>query len=661
MYPSCGNYGGDPVELAASEAAERLRETHRLLAIAENLAHLGHWRIDPNQTVIERSPQASAIIGVDANAPLTIAAALARIEPADRFCLMRHMAAAIRGGSEFECRAGLCGRDGRLQSILIRAQTVTRSDGSRMAIVGFIRDISEQVASEAKLIAARDEARAATLAKSEFLATMSHEIRTPMTGVMGMIDLIATADDDRERAQYLAAMRHSAQMLMTVLDSILDFSKVEAGQIEIQCKRFDFVELARQTVLLFGNAGSAKGISIELEADPGLSPAVRGDPVRLQQVMSNFISNAIKFTSRGRIVLSLAARPSRKDHQRWRVAVRDTGDGISKTQLKRLFEPFVQVGDRLAGGTGLGLAISRRLVEAMGGKTSVRSKPGCGSTFAFEVELPVELASKVASPAPAEASQASPARSLNVLIAEDNPINQMLIVAMVRRLGHQATAVGNGRLAVEGALAFAYDCILMDMQMPEMDGVQATRAIRANGSANAAVPIIALTADAAPERRRFYDNIGLSDFMTKPVDSDQLRQTLWAIAAAPRAPGPLAGPAHVIDPCQPEEVRQSVGNDKLHDLLEMVQEELVQRPPRMRLIAKREDFVALRNEAHGLKGAVASLGLVGVALAARAVELAGPGAELEHALDRLDSEAILARTAIAPLLCTVRPAAVGRR
>jgi CheY-like chemotaxis protein/HPt (histidine-containing phosphotransfer) domain-containing protein len=297
----------------------------------------------------------------------------------------------------------------------------------------------------------------------------------------------------------------------------------------------------------------------------------------------------------------------------------------------------------------------------MGGKTSVRSKPGRGSTFAFEVELPVEMASTMASPAPVKASQASPARSLNVLVAEDNPINQMLIVAMVRRLGHQATAVGNGRLAVEAALAVPYDCILMDMQMPEMDGVQATRAIRANGSANAVVPIIALTADAAPERRRFYDNVGLSDFMTKPIDSDQLRQSLLSIAAAPRAPGPLAGPAHVIDPCQLDEIRRSVGNDKLHDLLEMVQEELVQRPPRMRLIAEREDFVALRDEAHGLKGAVASLGLVGVALAARAVELAGPGAELEHALDRLDGEAILARTAIAPLLCTVRPAAVGRR
>jgi signal transduction histidine kinase/CheY-like chemotaxis protein/HPt (histidine-containing phosphotransfer) domain-containing protein len=653
-------YCGDPAELASSDADERLRETNRLLAIAESLAHLGHWRMDLNGQTIARSPQASAIMGVDASEPLTIAAAFARVEPADRFCLLRHMVHAIRRSSEFECRAGLCDRDGRQQSILIRAQTVTRSDGSRLAI-GVIRDISEQVASEAKLIAARDEARAATLAKSEFLATMSHEIRTPMTGVMGMIDLIATADDDQERAHYLAAMRHSAQMLMTVLDSILDFSKVEAGQIEIQCKRFDFVELARQTVLLFGNAGSAKGIAIELEADPGLSPAVRGDPVRLQQVMSNFISNAIKFTSRGRIVLSLAAGPGRKDHQRWRVAVRDTGDGISKPQLKRLFEPFVQVGDRLAGGTGLGLAISRRLVEAMGGKTSVRSKPGRGSTFAFEVELPVEMASTMASPAPVKASQASPARSLNVLVAEDNPINQMLIVAMVRRLGHQATAVGNGRLAVEAALAVPYDCILMDMQMPEMDGVQATRAIRANGSANAVVPIIALTADAAPERRRFYDNVGLSDFMTKPIDSDQLRQSLLSIAAAPRAPGPLAGPAHVIDPCQLDEIRRSVGNDKLHDLLEMVQEELVQRPPRMRLIAEREDFVALRDEAHGLKGAVASLGLVGVALAARAVELAGPGAELEHALDRLDGEAILARTAIAPLLCTVRPAAVGRR
>ena len=658
MNPSCGDCGAEPA-LAASEAAERLRETHRLLAIAENLAHLGHWRIDSTEKVIERSPQASAIMGVDADVPLTIAAALKRIEAADRFCLMRHMANAIRGDSEVECRAGFCGSDGRRRSILIRAQTVTRSDGSGMAIVGVIRDISEQVASEARLIAARDADRAATQAKSEFLATMSHEIRTPMTGVMGMIDLIATADDDQERAQYLAAMRHSAQMLMTVLDSILNFSKVEAGQIEIQCKRFDFVELARQTILLFGNAGSAKGVSIELEAKPGLSPAVRGDPVRLQQVMSNFIGNAIKFTSRGRIVLSLRARPGRKNHQRWRVAVRDTGGGISEPQLKRLFEPFVQVGDRLAGGTGLGLAISRRLVEAMGGKTSVRSTPGRGSTFAFELELPVELASKIPPAVAADAAQAPAARSLKILIAEDNPINQMLIVAMVRRLGHEAMAVGNGRLAVEGALAARYDCILMDMQMPEMDGVQATRAIRASGGGNALIPIIALTADATPERRRFYDNIGLSDFMTKPVDSELLGQTLRAIAAAPRTQGPLVGPANVIDQFQVDEIRDSVGEDKLRDLLEIVQQELTTRPGQIRLIARAEDFAAMRGEAHSLKGAAGSLGLVGVALAAWAVELAVPGAELEHALNRLDGEAILAGTALAPLLCELLAGAVS--
>jgi len=651
MCLSGGEYCGDTAEQVAFQTAERLRETNRLLAIAEGLADFGQWRLEPDDELIERSPHASAILGMGIAEPLSPAQAFARIEPADRFGLLRRMVRALRGEPEVEYRARLIQRAGDECTILIRAHAVARDDGSDNILFGVIRDISREVESEAKLIAARDEAEAATLAKSEFLATMSHEIRTPMTGVLGMIDLIATANDEAERTQYLAAMRHSAQMLMSVLDSILDFSKAEAGRIAVADKCFNLVKLARQTVLLFGNAGSAKGISLEFESSHGTSPVVRGDPVRIQQVMSNFISNAIKFTKDGRVVVSVRARPGRKGHQRWRVAVRDTGEGISPPQLERLFVPFVQVGDPLTGGTGLGLAISQRLVEAMGGKTKVRSKPGCGSTFSFELDLPIGRASK-ASPARVVDSSSMPAeRVLDVLIAEDHPINQMLIVAVVRRLGHRATVVGNGKRAAECALAMPYDCILMDMQMPVMDGVQATRAIRESGGANASVPIIALTADAAPERREFYANIGLSDFMTKPIDVDRMRHLLWTIAATPRAWRPPSPKPPTIDQRQLNDIRDSIGPVKLVRLLELAQSELADRPGLIREIAERQDFKRLRSEAHSFNGAVASFGLVSVALAARAVELAAPGAELELALGRLDGEAVRARIALAPLIC----------
>jgi signal transduction histidine kinase/CheY-like chemotaxis protein/HPt (histidine-containing phosphotransfer) domain-containing protein len=637
-----------------------LLEANRLLGLAEELASLGSWHIDPDSLLVERSAQASVILSVAGDQPLSIAMIIERIAPEHRFGFLRGMVRAFRAQAGKMCRIRFTTTQGIVRTLVVNAQ---RDDdaGRKPRLFGIVQDISKQDEVERSLIAARDVADAATRAKSDFLAAMSHEIRTPMTGILGMLDLLAEVESPEERDQYLAAMRQSAHTLMAVLDGVLDFSKIEAGRIALNCREFDLPNLVRQTVLVFQSAASQKGVSLDLEIDPGASPLVVGDPLRIQQVLGNFISNAAKFTDSGRIEVSLRARPGRSGSQRWTFAVSDTGVGIDSTEVERLFEPFVQVGDRsLGGGTGLGLAISSRIIAAMGGQAKVKSKKGRGSTFSFALELPMANGATAAAE-PAAGAEPAASRALSILIAEDNAISQMLVATLMRRKGHRVTCVDNGRRAIESALAMPFDCILMDMQMPEVDGIQATRTIRESGGRNAIIPIIALTADAVPERRRFYENIGLSGFLTKPVDREALDQAIGAIAAAPPVREIRTPPIPALDFKQIEELEAAIGKKKLNKLLDMACAELTARPAAMRGLVDGDDLAVLRKEAHSFKGAVSSLGLVAAARAAKAVELALPGAELEHSLERLESEANRALLAVRSLLAddTSRMAAAG--
>lgn len=630
-------------EETAEFSAAKLRETNRLLLMAEKLANLGHWRIDIGGGFVERSGQANDILGLAAEDELTPAAALDMIDVEDRPRLLRGIVRAWRGDPEILCRAKLRRTDGAHRDILLQLQADTKGECGD-ALFGVVRDITAKVAAEAKLISARDDAQAATRAKSEFLATMSHEIRTPMTGVMGMIDLLGSNPTEEERCRYLGAMKRSAELLMAVLDGILDFSKAESGKIELHCRDFDMEALAGGVVDMFQNAASKKGLTFDLTVSTGASPIVYGDPVRLQQVISNLISNAVKFTHEGRIGLSLQARPRGNDRQLWRVEVKDTGIGIDEEALKRLFEPFVQLGDRRFGGTGLGLAISRRLIEAMAGRSGVRSRPGRGSAFWFEVELPVGALTDKEPEEPAGLGHQAP---LHVLIAEDNAINQLLVAALVRRLGHRVTCVDNGRRALEAAQAVPFDCVLMDMQMPEMDGLAATRAIRAAGGRNALVPIIALTADAAPERRRFYENVGLTDFMTKPVSIEALQRHLAPVRHLPgTSSSDRQPPQTAMDAERVAELRELLGEKKVETLLTLLATELRDRPTSLRKALASGDLPSVRSQAHSLKGAISTFGGHGVACAAKAVELALPGAELDLAMDRLDAEITYFRSAL---------------
>ncbi|WP_395000099.1 ATP-binding protein [Sphingomonas sp.] len=646
------------VELRAVDATARLTETNRLLTLAQGMAHVGHWWFDVATTRLDCSPEMPLILNIAHSTPLEPATILSLVHEQDRRRVMRMLATARRDEGTAACGARLV-LGGEVRHVSLIAQAGRDPRGEFIGLFGVIRDISAEEIIQAELIRARDQARAAAQAKSNFLATMSHEIRTPMTGVLGMIELLRDEPVPAERDRYFKTLKQSADLLMTVLDDILDFSRIDAGKIGLECRNFDIEQLLQSTVDLFDGAASHKGLKLSFDTGAGDNRGVLGDAVRLQQIVSNLLSNAIKFTPAGHITVALTSRPAGDQSRRWRIEVADTGIGIAEDKLDSLFEPFVQADattSRRFGGTGLGLAISRRLVDAMGGEIGVRSCSGRGSTFWLELELPTARSEG----APIEPLElAASATPLDLLVAEDNPVNQMLISAILRRLGHRATCVENGRLAVEIAAARRFDCILMDMQMPVMDGLAATRAIRGSGSASADVPIIALTADASAERRRFYDGAGLTDILTKPIDHAALAQRLTAIGAAIVQPTNVTGAAAgstaykgtsgtFFDRARYEELCDVLGAVRVRGLLELLVTELDRSPARIRQLIDCGDIDGARAEAHSLSGAASNLGAIALGRVAKAIE-ASRGSGIGMELEALDDHARRTVTAITAL------------
>jgi PAS domain S-box-containing protein len=412
------------------------------------------------------------------------------------------------------------------------------ADGKSTELVVVARDITPRVRNEEALRAAKEHADAANRAKSSFLAHMSHEIRTPMNGILGMNHLLMATDLDARQRDYARTIGDSASSLLRIIDDILDESKLEAGKIEIEFADFDLSKTLDDVVSILQPRAAQKDVRLSMAVNPAACGWFRGDAVRLRQVLLNIAGNAVKFTDRGHVDLDVSVPRELGDHAVVRFEVADTGIGIDEAAQAKLFQKFTQADvsiSRRFGGTGLGLAIAKQLVELMGGTIGFSSAPGAGSVFCFEIPLERVAAPAAKASAAVAVAPAAPKRALDVLIAEDNKINQKVAQLIISNGGHRVDLADDGRQAVDAARANHYDVILMDLQMPELDGIAAAKEIRQLAGRAGQVPIIALTSHAMAGMREEVIAAGMDDYVSKPFDASVLLAKLEHLAAFHRA------------------------------------------------------------------------------------------------------------------------------
>jgi PAS domain S-box-containing protein len=531
------------------------------------------------------------------------------------------------------------------RTLLISAYPVLNADGSLDGVVEVSRDITERARMMAELQRAKEASEEASTAKSRFLANMSHEIRTPMNVIIGMANLASEMARDRDQKEYLEMIRESGAALLTLINDILDFSKIEAQKLELVQAPLHLSQEIEKLVLSLKPQAYEKGLELTCGIDKRIPRTLLGDPVRLNQVLMNLIGNAIKFTQEGQITVELKLEELQEPSRVAKVffSVSDTGIGIPEDKMQHLFEVFTQVHDLDSykhEGAGLGLPISKNLVELMGGTLEVESRVGRGSTFSFL--LPFVLPGEETQPEtetgagmdmPAEDTPTAAGSGLHILLVEDKPMNRKLAATYLDQMGYQVTAAVNGREAVNLCRQKSFDLILMDIHMPEMNGFEATAAIRAyEGERGHRTPIVAMTAYARQEDRDKCLQAGMDGYLAKPMDPARLYRVIAENVKSSREAA-----AGLVQEIEVEEMRKRLGGNQnlLQELVSIFLQDCPADMVKLKKGLEEQNAPAVAVAAHGLKGEMGNLGFMSGYRLALELEDAAQKGELALAAARL--------------------------
>ncbi len=628
-----------------------------------------HFDILYSRTQMLDGDQFRRIFGADPEIMRTIAKASAKIKALAP--ILDVSADTISNETIAELQAGLADLRLLTNEIVVEANSLNsdrmwqeRVDTTRLywllgacvaalAVVGFaiiwflIRQLAELRASRAELESLTDElekkaaeALAGSRAKSQFLATMSHEIRTPMNGVIGAADLMLDTDLDAQQIELARMISTCGEALLEIINDVLDYSKLEAGKLDLETTSFDIRQTARSVVTIVQPKAAEKAIELRLRVAEETPQILIGDQGRIRQLLVNLMSNGVKFTQKGHVSIDIDYVGS-ADARKLHVTVTDTGMGIAPEAMKGLFIEFNQLEASTArrfGGTGLGLAICKRLVTMMGGEIGVDSILGLGSSFWFEIPMKPGV---YAAPMPETRSPEPAARSgLQILVADDNAVNRQIVSKILFKLGHRVDLVCNGREAVAAAASGDYDLVFMDVQMPEMDGYAATRAIRALATAARDVPIVALTANASDEDRVSCLAAGMDAFATKPVSKARLEAVIRQLKSAgdPLVAVEAARDVVEFDATIREALRAEVGDDGLAEFDQQLAVDVAGLWPEIERAAATCDRQGLRRACHTLRGAASSLGFGAIVEATdglREACVSGPDPTVATAVERL--------------------------
>jgi PAS domain S-box-containing protein len=530
----------------------RLAESLRLLTLAEDMAQIGHWRMELSDGSITWSPGMYRMHGLEPGRPMTRALALSFFAPESAAEIEAMVARAIASGTAEARTTTLQRADGVQRHIALRTVPEIGPSGQVDAIFGVMRDVTEETEAAEKLIAAREAANAAADERAMLLATMSHEIRTPMTGIIGMLDMLRDGGGTLPRGISIGSIAQSARTLMVILDDVLEHTRIESGALRIESLVFDLPELMEQTAQLFRPLGDAKHVAITVEphaTGAASDRLVTGDPFRIQQILSNFLGNAVKFTDSGTVQMRCHWPAPDAAAPMVRLEIEDSGIGIADSVLPTLFEAFRQADTTIArshGGSGLGLSICRRLATAMGGRTGVSSVIGKGSCF--WVELPLPRAMQSEQPAAPQQLLARAGDRPHVLVVEDTETTRTLTAAQLATLGCTVATATDGMTALEQLAQHDFDAVLLDHQMPDMNGATTARLVRMLPGAAGRVPIIGFTAGNTETTDRMRV-AGVDDILTKPFDRSRLAERLQALLDRPPPPperDPVAAMTEVL-------------------------------------------------------------------------------------------------------------------